>query len=98
VALDKTGTLTTGHLMVHKVGSFPAGREKDVAEIALTLEANSNHPIARAITAYGQRKGLEGRVLSEFQSIAGQGLRGRVDEQVCYLGRRELMQSSESAG
>jgi Cd2+/Zn2+-exporting ATPase len=95
VALDKTGTLTTGELVVHEVESFPAGREKDVAEIALTLEENSNHPIARAITAYGVREGLEGRQLSEFQSITGQGLRGKVDEQVCYLGRRELMQSGE---
>ncbi len=95
VALDKTGTLTTGELMVHEVESFPAGREKDVAEIALTLEANSNHPIARAITAYGHREELVPRELSEFQSITGQGLRGKVDEQVCYLGRRELMQSGE---
>lgn len=95
VALDKTGTLTTGELVVHEVESFPPGREIDVAEIALTLEANSNHPIARAITLYGQREELTPRELSEFQSIAGQGLRGKVDEQVCYLGRRELMQSGE---
>ncbi len=93
VALDKTGTLTTGELTVHAVESFPEGREDDVAAIAYTLESQSNHPIARAITEYGKKHGLASRDLDEFQSLSGKGLRGKVDEKVCYLGRRELMES-----
>ncbi len=93
VALDKTGTLTTGELHVHSIESFPPGRERDVAELGYTLEANSNHPIARAITEYGKREKLPLRKLGEFQSLTGKGLRGKIDDQSCYLGRRELMGS-----
>ena len=95
VALDKTGTLTSGELQVDSIESFPPGREQLLAEVAFTLEANSNHPIARAITRYGKQQGLEKRDLGEFRSIAGKGLRGTVDDQTCYLGRRELMDSGE---
>lgn len=93
VALDKTGTLTSGELHVDRIESFPAGNEQLLAEIAYTMEANSNHPIARAIVRYGKQHGLEARGLDEFQSLTGKGLRGKVDDQVCYLGRRELMDS-----
>lgn len=95
VALDKTGTLTTGELRVDRVESFPPGHERRIAEIACTLEANSNHPIARAITAYGKKEGLQMQTLDEFQSLTGKGLRGKVDDQVCYLGRRELLDAGD---
>ena len=49
VALDKTGTLTTGELSVVGHESFPPGREQEVMELACALEANSQHPIARQL-------------------------------------------------
>lgn len=95
VAMDKTGTLTEGVMKVARVESFPPGREMEALRIAVSLEANSNHPIARAITAYGKQHGVESAALIEFQSIAGQGLRGKTDSGVSYVGRRELMAQSE---
>src|SRR5204862_3145536 len=50
VAMDKTGTLTTGELKVEKIDSFPPGRELQVAQLACSLEQYSAHPLARAIT------------------------------------------------
>jgi Cd2+/Zn2+-exporting ATPase len=93
VAMDKTGTLTTGEMQVEAVESFPPGRERDVAEIAFSLETRSNHPLAKAIVAYGKKLGLTERKIDEFQSLTGKGLRGEVDEKVTYLGRRELLAS-----
>jgi len=93
IALDKTGTLTTGELSVHEIESFPPGREKEVAQLAFTLEQNSNHPIARAITSYGKQEGLETRALSGFRSLTGKGLRGEIGAKATYLGRRELLAS-----
>ena len=90
IALDKTGTLTTGELRIHKIESFPQGHERQVAELAYTLESNSNHPIARAITAYGKREGLQLGEIQDFRSLTGKGVRGQVDEKVCYLGRRGI--------
>src|SRR5436190_10287368 len=59
VALDKTGTLTTGELKVEKIESFPSGKEADVAQLAYSLECLSTHPLARAITRYGKQQGLQ---------------------------------------
>lgn len=94
IAMDKTGTLTEGELKVTKIESFPAGREQDVLRIAVSLEANSNHPIARAITQFGQAQGIVAEQLAEFQSITGQGLRGRTAAGLSYVGRRELVKDS----
>ncbi len=91
VALDKTGTLTTGDLRVVAVESFPPGRERDVAELAYTLERRASHPIARAIVRYGEAEGLRQRAVAEFRSLTGKGVEARVDEQHCLLGRRELL-------
>ncbi len=95
IAMDKTGTLTEGELKVSLIESFPPGKENDVLRIAVTLEANSNHPIARAITQYGKTHGITADVLAEFQSITGQGLRGRTENGISYVGRRELMKQSD---
>ncbi len=95
VAMDKTGTLTEGELKVAKIESFPPGRESAVLRAAVTLESQSNHPIARAITAHGLAQGIQPLAMTEFTSLAGQGLRGRTEQGVCYVGRRELMAQSE---
>lgn len=55
VALDKTGTLTTGELEVERVESFPPGRETEVLALAFSLERLSTHPLARAITRHGKK-------------------------------------------
>lgn len=95
VALDKTGTLTSGELRVCEVESFPDGREKEVLSIALTLEAQSTHPIARAIVAYAEGEGIEAFALDDFRSFSGKGLRGKVGAELSYLGRRELMERGD---
>lgn len=91
VALDKTGTLTTGNLQVTQVESFPPGREKDVAQLAYSLEQRANHPIARAILTYGIKNGLDQRDVDQFQSLSGHGVKGRLQGALCVLGRRELL-------
>jgi Zn2+/Cd2+-exporting ATPase len=98
VAMDKTGTLTEGDLQVASIESFPPGREQEALRIALALESRSNHPIARAITAHGRRLGIAPADVAEFQSIAGQGLRGRTDGGVSYVGRREMVAKGEFGG
>ena len=98
VALDKTGTLTTGELRVETVESFPPGRETEVAQLAFSLERLSTHPLARAITRHGKQQGLQPLELAHFESITGQGLRARRNGDGCLLGRREwLSQGSQSA-
>jgi Cd2+/Zn2+-exporting ATPase len=89
VALDKTGTLTTGELRVEKIESFPPGREGEIARLAYSLEKLSTHPLARAITRYGKLQKLETVEFDQFASVTGQGLRARGNGGECFLGRRE---------
>jgi Cd2+/Zn2+-exporting ATPase len=96
VALDKTGTLTTGELRVEKVESFPAGRESEVAQLAYSMERLSTHPLARAITRYGKQQGFPSRELDAFESVTGQGLRARCQSVECLLGKREWLASIAS--
>jgi len=98
VALDKTGTLTTGELQVEKVESFPAGREQDIATLACAMERLSTHPLARAITRYGKQHTLPPLALDHFESITGLGLRAHLGDKVCLLGRRELVLSKLPRG
>jgi Cd2+/Zn2+-exporting ATPase len=88
VAMDKTGTLTTGELRVEKVESFPAGREKEVAQLAYSLDRHSTHPLGRAVTLYGKRQLLEPLEVTTFESVTGQGLRAQWQGGTVRLGRR----------
>jgi Cd2+/Zn2+-exporting ATPase len=91
VALDKTGTLTTGELRVEKIESFPPGRESEVGQLAFSLERLSTHPLARAITRFGKQTGIQAVELEKFESITGQGLRARRGSNECLLGRRDWL-------
>ncbi|ATC62670.1 heavy metal translocating P-type ATPase [Nibricoccus aquaticus] len=97
VALDKTGTLTTGELAVTGVESFPAGREKEVLELAFALEVNSQHPLARAIVRHARAQGVREVDADKFESITGHGVRGQVGGAQVLLGRRELLESGPLA-
>ncbi len=97
VALDKTGTLTTGELAVVGCESYPTGREREVLQLAYTLEAKSQHPIARAIVRHAKAENVSELALEDFQSLTGQGLRGKVGGANLLLGRRELLESGPLA-
>jgi Zn2+/Cd2+-exporting ATPase len=92
VALDKTGTLTTGEMEVDSIESFPPGREREAAELAYSLEAHGSHPIGRAIKKYAKAQGYERREIADFQAMSGKGVQGRDGETLCVLGRRELLE------
>ena len=89
VALDKTGTLTTGELRVEKVESFPPGCENKIAQLAFSLERLSTHPLARAITRYGKQQEIAPIEFEQFESVTGQGLRAKWNGVECRLGGRD---------
>ncbi|MEJ1973208.1 MAG: cation-translocating P-type ATPase [Lacunisphaera sp.] len=98
VALDKTGTLTTGELAVVGYESFPAGRETEVMELAYALENKSEHPLARAIVRDAKARGLRLVGLADFKNIVGQGVGGNYGGTQALLGRRELLEAGPLAG
>jgi Cd2+/Zn2+-exporting ATPase len=91
VAMDKTGTLTTGELKVERVESFPVGHEVEIAQLAYSIERLSTHPLARAITRYGKQRELPILELSHFESVTGLGLQAERNGTTIRLGRREWL-------
>ena len=79
VVLDKTGTVTNGEPVVTDL--LPAGgvSEEELLAAALSLEKKSEHPLARAVTAYAAERGTEGREVEDFSALPGNGLRARLD-------------------
>lgn len=60
--------------------------------MALALEKEANHPIARAIVRFGLDRGLQPKAVDKFRAITGQGVQGEVDSARCVLGRRDLVE------
>ncbi len=84
VLLDKTGTVTTGRMTLMAVEPAPGQDEDELLRLAATVEAASEHPIAKAIAA--GRHGDEGGV-SGFSSRDGFGVQGTVDGRLVVVGR-----------
>lgn len=97
VAMDKTGTLTTGDLRVESVESFPPGRAREVLGLAAALDRHSNHPLARAIVREAKRQGMAPRNLDGVSSTFGAGVSAPLDGGEVRLGRRSWAQP-DSAG
>lgn len=79
VALDKTGTVTTGIMKVTDVIASDGVAETDLLEAAYALEAKSEHPISKAIVEYAEKKQIKLFDTSEFEIKAGNGLSARLD-------------------
>ncbi|WP_448902504.1 heavy metal translocating P-type ATPase [Eubacterium sp.] len=77
VALDKTGTITSGKPVVTDI----VGKDKDeLLEIAYALESKSEHPLASAIVEYGKNNNIKKQEINEFSIDAGYGLKGEYEE------------------
>ena len=78
VALDKTGTITSGEPKVTDVLAADGTSEEELLKLAYSLESRSEHPLAKAIVAYGAEKQAEQIPVSEFKALPGNGLEGKV--------------------
>lgn len=76
IALDKTGTITSGQPKVTDILSVLENEEEKLMKLAYALESKSEHPLARAVIAYGDEKGLKEEGVDNFSAIPGNGLVG----------------------
>ena len=80
VVFDKTGTLTKGKFEVNRVNVFKQGfTEQDILTYAAALENQSEHPIGKSIVGKAKKDGLSINAATEFESIKGKGVSGKVD-------------------
>jgi len=89
--VDKTGTLTEGKPSITNV--IPAGQigERNLLEIATTLEQGSEHPLAKAVIEYGIRMGIRPGEVSGFTAVTGSGVTAIIDNVEHLLGSPKFL-------
>jgi len=92
LALDKTGTLTRGRPRVQRVIPLNGHSEEELLERAAGLEAESTHPLARAILAEAAKRGIETTAASGLTVLPGRGAEGTLGERVFWIGSHRLME------
>ena len=93
VALDKTGTITSGEFKVHSVetvGSHVSSSQ--LLSMAAAIEAVSTHPIATSIVSEAKEQGITVEASDFVQELAGEGMVGMADGQQVLIGNRRLME------
>jgi Cu2+-exporting ATPase len=91
VLFDKTGTLTKGAHTVTGVAASSGHSEDDVLRIAGAVEADSEHPLARALVAVAQQRSSSRMVATDFRSLTGRGVQAAVDGQTYAVGGPSLL-------
>ncbi len=92
--IDKTGTITEGKPTVEKVGTFNNGySETEILEYIVSLNANSEHPLAEATVKYGKEKNAKISKSQSFKAITGKGVEAFVNFSKIALGNPKMMEA-----
>ncbi len=93
VALDKTGTITVGQPKVTAFAPAQAGCENELLSLAASLEAKSEHPLARAVMESAQEKGIAPQEVKNFKALPGNGLSAEMDGEILLGGSVKFIAS-----
>jgi len=91
--VDKTGTLTEGQPKLASIGAAEGVDENELLGAVASLERASEHPLAESIVEGAKARDLELTDVSDFESVTGQGVYGRVGDQQVALGNCKLMEA-----
>lgn len=97
VVLDKTGTVTRGKpavtdiVVATRADGSPAMSEKSLLKLAAALERSSEHPLAEAIMAECEARGIAARMVEDFAAVPGRGVTAREGQNVIAAGNVRLM-------
>ncbi len=94
LVVDKTGTLTEGRPKLVAVETRGSIAESELLRLTASVERASEHPLAAAIVEGARERGVELAEASEFRSVTGQGVVGRVDGKLVALGNAALLRES----
>jgi P-type Cu+ transporter len=98
VVLDKTGTITRGKPALTDVEPTAQGCEEEPLRLVASAEHSSEHPLASAIVAGAQARGLQLAEARDFESVTGQGVRAVVDGHRVLVGNQRLLAADGIAG
>jgi len=92
LVVDKTGTLTEGKPKLVTIAPAAGWNEQELLRLAASLERGSEHPLAAAIVAGAQQRGIDVQKTESFESITGKGVKGQIDGHSVSLGNRALLE------
>lgn len=96
--VDKTGTITEGRPTVEKIGAFGKKlSEEEVLQFIVSINSNSEHPLAEATVKYGNERKIEKLKSSNFKAITGKGVVAQVNAQEVALGNPKMMEESNAS-
>lgn len=96
VALDKTGTITSGEPRVTDILPAEGVSESELLTLAASLEQRSEHPLAKAVLAYAETETIACPDVTDFAALPGNGLSARLDGMEIYGGNAEFIAAKAS--
>ena len=90
LVVDKTGTLTEGRPTLVSVETVGVMQADELLRLAASLERGSEHPLAEAVVSGARERGIQLAETTDFQSMTGKGVEGRVDGHTVALGNQTL--------
>ena len=96
VALDKTGTITSGEPRVTDILPAEGVSESELLTLAASLEQKSEHPLAKAVLAYAETETIACPDVTDFTALPGNGLSARLDGMEIYGGNAEFIATKAS--
>lgn len=97
VVLDKTGTITEGKPIVTDIITSSSVTETELLKLAASIEKPSEHPLAEAIIKEAEKKGVQLYEITDFKTIAGQGVSGIINGRQIYAGNPRMMKDHNIA-
>ena len=92
LVIDKTGTLTEGKPSVSEVFTFGDRSEKDLLQVLYSLNQHSEHPLAKATNTYTQAQGATPLPFTNFEALAGRGVKASYEGKNYFFGNERLME------
>ena len=94
VILDKTGTVTQGKPAITRLITMENRSEEEVLQLAASLEAVSEHPLAQAVVQAAEARQLSLTPVKQFTATAGQGVNGKVNGKQIHIGNLQFMHAN----
>ena len=96
IALDKTGTITSGKPQVTDIYSMDGIEEKELLSYAYALECKSEHPLAHAIVEKAKEEKIFAKKITDFVIQPGNGLSAKIEDEIIFGGNRAFAESNAS--
>ena len=91
IVFDKTGTLTKGKLSLSKIYNYTSLKDNDIIKIISSIEAKSEHPIAKGIVLDAKERKITLEKVKEFKNLSGLGVTALYNEEKYIIGNKKLM-------